>query len=119
MAQTKNNPLNTGGKKGRSGRKSHKVEREDYLFLLDVWRGNISKRDMKKALIRKRHGAKHLLIEKILVDGDLKALKLLMDKLFPNMQELSMVEDIAARTYSAVVKAKMAKFGVKSKKKDE
>lgn len=108
---------NFHGIKGRSGRKSHQAEREDFLYLLSIWRGEISVEEVEKIkLSKKGFGAKHVLLLKILEEGDTKALKMLMDKLFPNIQELSILDEVAERTYNDIVAEKMSKFGVKVEK---
>jgi len=86
----KGNKFAKGNKGGR--RPSAYKENANADFLLKVWEGKISLKQVTKMVESRKHGAMHAFALKCLT-GDMDAMKKLIDKLYANKTSVAFVDE--------------------------
>jgi len=81
MAAPKGSKNALGNRGG--GRKSAYKEKVDAEFLINVWEGKVSPKQLQKKIASMKYGAKHVFALKCL-QGDKAALQKIADKLYAN-----------------------------------
>ena len=85
----KNAVGHSGGKKGRSGRKSAYQEQSDAQLMWDIWHGKFSLAELEDMITSGKFGAKHTFAA-LAMKGEIKVLNKLVDKLYSNKQAIDL-----------------------------
>ena len=85
MGAKEGNQNATGHSGKNAGRKSAYKEISDARMLWDIWNGKYTREELKKIIKNQKFGVKHIFAAKCM-NGDLKAILPLLNKLFANKQ---------------------------------